>query len=72
MKRQYGFVWLCTKCHICNGKTVVIYVMLHQSTLCVDANNNGLHAGTDISEIPKSGSVWFCKAAHQLLAKRSE
>jgi len=32
-----------------------------------DANNNGLHAGNDISEITKSGFVWFCRKAPQMI-----
>src|SRR6218665_393158 len=31
-----------------------------------DANNNELHARTDISEITKSEFVWFCQKAPQL------
>jgi len=55
----------------CNGKTAVIYMLLHQSTPYVDANNNGPHAGTDISEITKSGFVWFCKKAPQMVRERT-
>src|SRR6218665_2216555 len=51
----------------CNGKSLGIYMLLHQSTTYADANNNGLHAGTDNYEITKSGFVWFCKKALQLL-----
>jgi len=49
----------------CNGKTLGIYMLLDESTMYTDANHNGLHTGTDISEITKSGFVWFCKNAPQ-------
>src|SRR6218665_3782045 len=59
-------IWICLVMHenvlFCNGKTLVIYVFLHET----DANHNGLHTGTDISEITKSEFVWFCKKAPQL------
>jgi len=50
----------------CNGKTLGIYMFLHESTMYTDANHNGLHTGTDIFEITKSGFVRFCKKAPQL------
>jgi len=41
----------------CNGKTLGISMLLHKSMTYTDANHNGLHTGTDISEITKSGFV---------------
>jgi len=38
-------------------------MLLHESMMYTDANHNGLHTGTDVSEITKSGFVWFCKIA---------
>src|SRR6218665_1089880 len=49
----------------CNGKMLGINKFLHKSTMYTDTNHNGLHTGTDISEITESGFVWFCKKAPQ-------
>jgi|SRR6218665_16788 len=54
----------------CNGKMLGINKFLHKSTMYTDTNHNGLHTGTDISEITKSGFVWFCKKAPQMGSKR--
>ena len=45
---------------LCNGKTLGIYMLLHQSTMYADANHNGLHSGPQITI---SGFVWFCRKA---------
>ena len=50
----------------CSEKTFSTYLLLHEITVHTDASNNGLHAGSDISEITKSGFVWFCRKASQL------
>jgi len=47
----------------CNGKTLGSSMLLHESMMYTDVNHNGLHTGTDISEITKSGFVCFCKKA---------
>jgi len=44
------------------------YMLLHQSTMYTDANHSGLRAGTDISQIAKSGFVRFCRKASQNVA----
>ena len=52
----------------CNEKSLGIYMLCIKAQCMPMQNNNGLHAGTDISEITKSGFVWFCKNAPLLLS----
>jgi len=47
-----------------------ISMLLDESMMYTDANHNGLHTGTDKSEITKSGFVWFCKKAPQMLTPK--
>jgi len=61
------FFYNARKVISCNEKTAglayafICFCIKARSTLLVHwCNNNGLHSGTDISEITKRGFVWFC------------
>ena len=53
---------------ILQWETLGICLLLHEGTVYTDANNNGLLADRPraISEMTKTGFVWFCKKAPQM------